>query len=461
MDRVADLNLIWKNTLSDIEIDLGKNTTKINFANSRLSELKDGVAKITLATAIAKETVDKRYYTIIQKALERQTKDKVSLLFEVAPAIPSVSPGPLFDTPETKTSPTATTPAVFQNDHYPRTRLNPRYTFANLIVGASNNFAHAAAVTISKNPGKEYNPFFIYGGVGVGKTHMMQAVGNELFHLHPEFQILYITAENFMNDLVASLQDKSMPVFKRKYRDVDVLLVDDIQFISKKEAMQDEFFHTFNSLFMAEKQIILTSDRPPEEIQVEDRLLSRLMGGLATDIQPPDLEMRMAIITKKLALKNEQWDGEVVEFLAARYENNIREVEGAMFKVLAQAQAQSQPVTLDLVKRVLNLNVSQGKTAPLLMASPQKVLAATSKILGIKQADILSEKRDAEFVLPRQIIMYLLRKECQIKFEEIARLLKRKDHTTIIHGVEKIEDEFANNLRLRQQILLIKKEVWG
>ncbi len=334
------------------------------------------------------------------------------------------------------------------------------------MVGSSNNFAHAASITICKNPGREYNPFFIYGGVGVGKTHLMQAVGNELFHQHPHWKILYVGAENFMNDLVSSLQSKSMPGFKKKYREVDILLVDDVQFISGKESMQEEFFHCFNSLFMAEKQIILTSDRPPEEIKVQDRLQSRLMGGLTADIQAPDLEMRMAIINEKLKSRGHVWSPDIVEYLATQKVSNVREIEGALQKILARTPPTAGPsagqalLDLPLVKSILNAKNGQ-KEKPSVPVSPHKVLSAASKIFGIKQADILSAKRDAEFVLPRQVTMYLLREEQKMNFEAIAQVLNRKDHTTVIHAVNKIAGLLVNNSNLRQQIMFIKRELWG
>ncbi len=457
---------IWKTVLAEIEVDLGKSTTKINFSNSRLLSLEKGIARISLATNLARETVEKRYYVLLQNALERQSKEKLSLVFEVIKPELAAPAGPLFETlnfPEQVNKPDISRTDSFNlsntEEQYRKTGLNPKYSLKSLVVGASNNFAHAAAMTICKNPGKEYNPFFIYGGVGVGKTHLMQAIGNELFVRNSNLRILYITAEHFMNDLVASLQQKTMPAFKKRYREVDVLLVDDIQFISKKEAMQDEFFYTFNSLFMGEKQIILTSDRPPQEIQVEDRLLSRLMGGLAADIQTPDLEMRIAIIKQKLSARRENWDEASIEYLATRLENNIREIEGAMQKIMAVSQSANTPVNLDLVKKALG--VANGLDKPPVPASPQKIISAVSKVFGIKQGDILSDKRDAEFVLPRQVIMFLLRTDCRIKLEEVARIMKRKDHTTVIHAVGKIEKQFADNQQLRQQILLIKREVWG
>lgn len=457
-----DLVTLWKNTVSEVEVDLGKTQTTIHFKNTNLSLLENGIAKITTPNIAVKDALEKKYYTLIQNALQHQTTQKLSLLFEVIKnEVPKPS-GPLFDIPQSQSQSPITShqSSIVHDDHYKRTGLNPKYTFKNLVVGSSNNFAHAAGITISKNPGREYNPFFIYGGVGIGKTHLMQAVGNELYQKNPDFKIFYVSAENFMNDLVAALQNKNMPAFKKKYREVDVLLIDDVQFVSGKESFQEEFFHTFNTLFMAEKQIILTSDRPPEEIKVEDRLLSRLMGGLAADIQTPDLEMRMAIINQKLEARSQKWNPEVVEFLASHFESNVREIEGALQKILAQSLADNISVDINLARTVLN-GSGHPPEKTYVQVNPKKVIAAVSKIMDIKQSDILSDSRSAEFVLPRQIAMFLLRKEQQMGLEETAAALNRKDHTTVIHAVKKIEALFATNPRIKQQILSIKKELWG
>ncbi|MEK7127120.1 MAG: chromosomal replication initiator protein DnaA [Patescibacteria group bacterium] len=449
-----DLQKLWKTAVSEIEIELGKAQTKIYFNNTSLASLENNVATVNTPNSASKNALDKKYYTLVQNALERQTKTKLSILFEIKIVEKKSEESlPLFA--ESK-------PTIIQNDpSYSRTHLNPKYKFSTLVVGSSNNFAHAAAIRICKNPGREYNPFFIYGGVGIGKTHLMQAVGNELFEKLPNLRIMYTTAELFLNDLVASFQDKNTPAFKRKYRDIDLLLMDDIQFMSGKQSAQEEFFHCFNTLFMSEKQVILTSDRPPQEIKVEDRLLSRLMGGLSVDIQSPDLEMRMAIINQKLEIRNEKWDQEIVGYLAGRFQNNIREIEGTIQRLIVQGQASNTPVTLEFIKDNLpsaNGAMEQSKEN---FASPKTIIAAVSKITGIRSGEILSDRRQAELVWPRQIVMYILRNECKMGLIDIASALNRKDHTTVMHAVTKMEDLYPQNEKLREQIMLIKKEVWG
>lgn len=445
---------MWKTVISEIEIDLGKAQTKIYFNNTSLASLENNIALITVPNSGSKAALDKKYYTLIQNALERQTKTKLSILFEIKFVEKKTEESlPLF---------AGSNPAIIQNDPaYARTHLNPKYKFSTLVVGSSNNFAHAAAIRICKNPGREYNPFFIYGGVGIGKTHLMQAVGNELFEKIPNLRIMYTTAELFLNDLVASFQEKNTPAFKRKYRDIDLLLMDDIQFMSGKQSAQEEFFHCFNTLFMSEKQVILTSDRPPQEIKVEDRLLSRLMGGLAVDIQPPDLEMRMAIINQKLEIRNESWDQKIVGYLAERFQGNIREIEGVIQRLIVQSQAGNTPITLDFIKANLVGGNGGQETAKPGFATPKTIISAVSKITGVKQTEILSDTRQAEIVLPRQMVMYLLRNECKMGLIEIASALNRKDHTTVMHAVAKMEDLYPQNEKLREQIMLIKKEVWG
>ena len=254
---------LWRSIVSEIEVDLGKTFTGINFRNSNLTSIGNGAAKISVANQLAKDNITTKAYNLLRSVVEKKTGQRLDLVFDIAPST-SKNLGPLFETP--------TSIPDNSGERYKLTKLNPKYTFTNLVVGSANNFAHAAAAIIAKNPGKDYNPFFLYGGVGVGKTHLMHAVGNQIFSSYPNLNILYISSEHFINDLVASIQNKTMPAFKKRYREVDVLLVDDIQFISGKESTQEEFFHTFNDLFMAEKQIIFTSDRPPNEIKVEDRL---------------------------------------------------------------------------------------------------------------------------------------------------------------------------------------------
>lgn len=445
---------MWKTAVAEIEIELGKAQTKIYFNNTSLASLENNVATVNTPNSGSKNALEKRYYTLVQNALERQTKSKLSILFEIKAVEKKTDDTlPLF---------ARSNPAIIQNDpSYARTHLNPKYKFSTLVVGSSNNFAHAAAIRICKNPGHEYNPFFIYGGVGIGKTHLMQAVGNELFEKIPNLRIMYTTAELFLNDLVASFQEKNTPAFKRKYRDIDLLLMDDIQFMSGKQSAQEEFFHCFNTLFMSEKQVILTSDRPPQEIKVEDRLLSRLMGGLSVDIQSPDLEMRMAIINRKLEIRNEKWDQEIVGYLAGRFQNNIREIEGTIQRLIVQGQASNTPVTLDFIKANLLGGVGEQEKGVQGFASPKTIISAVSKITGIRPTEILSDKRQAELVWPRQIVMYILRNECKMGLIDIASALNRKDHTTVMHAVTKMEDLYPQNEKLREQIMLIKKEVWG
>ena len=455
MDQ-EQLQKMWKTTVAEIEVDLGKLQTKLFFSNTSLLQLVDHIAKIATPNAASKSSLEGRYYTLIQNSLERQLKTKVSLLFEIKPIEKkSEELGPLFSNPQNYQPPIASDPGYF------RTKLNPKYKFETLVVGSSNNFAHAAAIRITNNPGREYNPFFIYGGVGIGKTHLMQAVGNEVYKDHPEYRILYTTAELFLNDLVASFKEKNTPLFKKKYREVDVLLMDDIQFMSGKESMQEEFFHCFNTLFMSEKQIILTSDRPPEAIKVEDRLLSRLMGGLAVDIQAPDLEMRMAIIKQKLEMRNEWWEDDIIEYLAHHYQGNIREIEGGIQKILASSQASKIPVDLDLVKKTIGGRESFPKEEKRAFASPKTVIEAVSKITGIKTVEILSDKRNAELVLPRQMAMYILRNDCGMGLMETASALNRKDHTTVMHAIDKISLLLNQNTQIKDKVMLIKKELWG
>lgn len=407
--------------------------------------------EIGCPNAFIRDAVENRYWGQIQEELSRATGRRCELIFSVKqnPEIqkPAGQESPLFDE---RQAPAKMGPANGEG-------LNPRFTFDSFVVGSANNFAHAAALGIVKNPGQAYNPFFVWGGVGVGKTHLIQATGNMLCAQHPNLYVLYTSAETFTNELIASLQKKTTFSFKKRYRSVDVLLVDDIQFIAGKEYVQEEFFHTFNALYMKGKQITLTSDRPPDEMaKLEARLSSRFMGGLMVDIQPPDYEMRVAILKQKCQEQGVTLAEPAVDFLATRISSNARELEGAFFRVLAAARAAGEEPTYDFVRQFFGLKAKPIEKRP----APRSVVAAVAHHFNLKTGEILGKSRKANLVLARQVAMYLLREELELPLMEVGQIIGGRDHTTIMHGVEKIKNQFASNQKVRHEVVSIRQSLY-
>lgn len=334
--------------------------------------------------------------------------------------------------------------------------LNPKYVFENFVTGNSNRFAHAAALAVAESPAKVYNPFFMYGGVGLGKTHLMHAIGNRILKTQPNLRVLYISSEKFTNELINSIMASNPETFRRKYRNIDVLLVDDIQFLSNKERTQEEFFHTFNTLHDANKQIIISSDRPPREIQtLEDRLRSRFEWGLITDIQAPDLETRIAILRKKAQLENLNVPNDVMVYIASRIDNNIRELEGALTRVVAYASLLNQAINNELATEALKDIFSTTKTKEITLELIQEIVASYFKI---KVDDLLAKKRTRNLAFPRQIAMYLCRELTDTSLPRIGEMFGGRDHTTVIHAHDKIARERNEDMKLNNTIKdLIKR----
>jgi len=315
--------------------------------------------------------------------------------------------------------------------------LNPRFTFETFVTGPSNRFAHAAALSVSENP-TSYNPLYIYGGVGLGKTHLMNAIGHYTKKLYPNFKITYVSTEKFVNDYIDAIRDKRVPSFQKKYRSNDMLLVDDIQFLANKERMQEEFFHTFNDLHNNNKQIVLSSDRPPKDIpNLEDRLISRFEWGLITDIQPPDLETRIAILKKKVELDKKEVPDDVIHFIASRFESNIRELEGALIRVVAYSNLVKQPISVDLATDVLR-DILPEEASPDITID--QIINITAECFNITVDQLKSANRSRQLVTARQICMYLCRELTDASLPAISSALGGRHHSTAIHSVEKIKE---------------------
>jgi chromosomal replication initiator protein len=342
-----------------------------------------------------------------------------------------------------------------------QSNLNPKYTFDTFVVGKSNQFAHNAALAVAESPGENYNPLYIYGGPGLGKTHLMHAIGNFIINEHPEMRVLYVTSENFLNEVIESIRSvnnaSAMTKFRNKYRTVDVLMIDDIQFIIGKESTQEEFFHTFNALQSAGKQIILTSDRPPKEMKtLEERIRSRFEWGLMADIGNPDYETRMAIIRNKVLTEHITLNEDILEYIADNIKSNIREIEGALNKLAAYSKLENTEITLDIAKEQLQNIISPNKPKEV---TPQLIIEVVAEHFNISMDEMISKKRTSEVAKPRQIAMYLCKQMTDSPLEAIGSLLGGRDHSTIIHGANKVSTEIEKDDNLKKQIEAIKKKI--
>ena len=349
-----------------------------------------------------------------------------------------------------------------QMDVFEKAGLNPKYTFSSFVVGENNNLAHAAALAVAESPAEIYNPLYIYGGVGLGKTHLMQAIAHFILQQNPERKVLYITSETFTNEIIDAIRQSSdnpmaNALFREKYRNVDVLLIDDIQFISGKASTQQEFFHTFNTLYGNKKQIIISSDKPPKEIDnLEERLCSRFLWGLPVDIQSPNYETRVAILKKKIELEGAPGiPDDVIDYIAENVSSNIRELEGALTKIVAYSKLTSSPITLSFAESVLQdlFNEAQREV------TPDMIIKIVAEHFNVSVSDLMSKKKSQDIVYPRQIIMYLCRTLTDVALSLIGKKLGNRDHTTIIHGYEKIQRELEESEKVQNDVEILKKKI--
>lgn len=346
------------------------------------------------------------------------------------------------------------------NINYENANLNPKYKFDTFVVGNNNRFAHSASLAVAESPGEAYNPLYLYGGPGLGKTHLMHSIGHFILEQNPDKKVLYVTSEEFTNEVIESIRSgnaASMTKLREKYRTVDVLMVDDVQFIIGKESTQEEFFHTFNVLHAARKQIILSSDKPPKEMEtLDERFRSRFEWGLIADIQPPDYETRMAILRKNAENYDKQIDEEIIKYIATNIKSNIRELEGAFNKIIAFAKLNKVDLTIDSAEEALKDVIYPNKPKEV---TPTLIINVVAEHFGVKPEDITSKKRNSEFVQPRQVVMYLCRELTDTSLINVGKILGKKDHTTVMHGVKKIEAEIQTNEELRNKIDIIIKKI--
>ena len=399
---------------------------------------------LSVPSALARQRIEGRYLELLREALAEVAGAPYDVRLEVSPAVRPAD-GEDEDEEEAPVSLTAagrgvaepTVPATaepeMRRDDMP---LNPRYTFDAFVIGASNRFAHAAALSVAETPAKSYNPLFIYGAAGLGKTHLLHAISNYIYENYPALRVRYVSTETFMNEFVDAIRTNTMPAFKRRYRECDVLLVDDVQFMENKEGLQEEFFHTFNSLHGAGRQIVISSDRPPRSIAtLEDRLRSRFEWGLITDVQPPELETRLAILRKKAEGERAQVPDEVLEYIATHVTDNIRELEGALIRVAAFASLTRESLTHGLAERVLGDLITVNEPRQI---TPRVILDATAEMFGFSIEELAGKSRSRPLVTARQIGMYVFRELTDFSYPAIAREFGGRDHTTVIHAVDKI-----------------------
>lgn len=429
---------IWSKALEQIKERLGKELFEAWIAPLKASADKDNLLTLHAPDSFFKDWVHAHYQSLIQEAVNTAAQKDLVVALETTPeafTASAVSRGPALAS--VSTEPLATP------------GLNSRYSFENFVVGSSNHHAHAYSLAVADSPAKTYNPLFIYGGVGLGKTHLMQAICHKILKNSPQTKFCYTSSERFTNELIDAIQHHSTPRFRQKYRNLDVLVIDDIQFIAGKESTQEEFFHTFNALYDAHKQIILSSDRPPKQISdLQDRLVSRFSWGLTTDIQPPELETRVAILKKKIEREHVSVPEEVIFFIAHLIKTNIRELEGALVRTIAHSLLEEKEITLDLTKEVLKDLLKEPKK----LITVDFIQRCVGEEFGMSLQDFKTKNRTKSVVLPRQVAMYLSRELTDLSLPEIGVFFGGKDHTTVLHSYNKIKGELSKDGVLKNKV---------
>jgi chromosomal replication initiator protein len=447
---------LWQSVLGELELLLSKANFTTWFKHTFVFSCNDGNIIVGVPNAFTQSWLQNKYHEQIVKAIENALATKsVVVTYQVASVKQRAAQAGAFPASQVP-SVVARSSGVQKNGDF---NLNPRYAFDGFVVGKGNALAHAAARAVSEKPGLVYNPLFIYGGAGLGKTHLMQAIGNEVLHLHPEMKVLYVTCERFTNDFIQSVSRGQAEGFKNRYRNVDVLLVDDVQFLAGKEGTQEEFFHTFNSLHQTNRQIVVTSDRPPKSIpSLEARILSRFEWGMIADIATPDLETRIAILDAKCKERNYKLSADILQYLATTIQSNIRELEGALNRIVAYHELNGAKPTLESTKPLL---ASVTSRSPRSGITPKQVLSTVASFYDLSIDDVLGNSRKRELVVPRQITMFLMREELRSSFPNIGQELGGRDHTTAMHAVMKIGQLVERDEKTRQDIALIRQRLYN
>lgn len=451
MDIVNIDHQLWTRVLDQLQLEMPRASFDTWVRDTHVVEISEDRVVVGVKNAYARDWLDGRLSSTIRRILTGLTSHPMDVEFVVSSNGHHANDGQ--DAGEAMAPAGAAPAEVVQRPPHPA--LNPGYVFDTFVVGASNRLAHAACMAVAESPARTYNPLFLYGGVGLGKTHLLQAIGNACHQRG--LSVLYVSSEEFTNDLVNAIRTHTTPAFRDKYRNIDVLLVDDIQFIAGKESTQEEFFHTFNTLHGQQKQIVLTSDRPPKAlVTLEERLRSRFEWGLTADIQPPDYETRLAILRYKAERSRLMVPADVLEFIASRVQSNIRELEGALNRVVAFAQLSGETLNVKLTETALADLLPQQKDV-----DPERIIEIVTAMFNISRERLMSDERSRPVALPRQIVMYLLRKEANLSLPQIGEMLGGRDHTTVLYAIRKISDRLERDDRLRRQIVQIRQELYG
>ena len=492
-----DAKQVWRAALGELQVTLSPANFETWLRDTALVEVDDTRFRISVPNGFAKDWLETRYRSLISQTLGRIVGYGVQVDFIVGPgeagteegsiaaddadgsnagagagerplqAVGPGEPGAAGLLPRAaEAAPRAATPAMQVRVEPGRvggeggaTNINPRYTFANFIVGSANRLAHAASLSVAERPGHAYNPLFLYGGVGLGKTHLMHAIGNQVMAKFPRKRVVYATSEKFTNEFITSIQQGKIDEFRSRYRRIDLLLIDDIQFIADKERTQEEFFHTFNAIHEDGKQIVLSSDRPPKAIlTLEERLRSRFEWGLIADLTAPDLETRIAILRAKAEEGAVPISSDVIEFIARKVVSNIRELEGALNRIVAYASMGAMPISIELAQAVLSNVLYNPKKRQI---TPERIVKAVSEYYGVGLDALKGQKRDKAIVVPRQIAMFLMREETDVSLLRIGAELGNRDHSTVLHACDKITRESGGNDELRREIAAVRELIYA
>jgi chromosomal replication initiator protein len=491
-----DAKQVWRAALGELQVTLSPANFETWLRDTALVEVDDTRFRISVPNGFAKDWLETRYRSLISQTLGRIVGYGVQVDFLVGPTEGEADgidaePGegdPLGHQGNGHPAPVAVGPGAPAGDLLPRaagpprvsatapavqvrvdpgraggeggaSNINQRYTFANFIVGSANRLAHAASLSVAERPGHAYNPLFLYGGVGLGKTHLMHAIGNQVMAKFPRKRVVYATSEKFTNEFITSIQQGKIDEFRARYRRIDLLLIDDIQFIADKERTQEEFFHTFNAIHEDGKQIVLSSDRPPKAIlTLEERLRSRFEWGLIADLTAPDLETRIAILRAKAEEGAVPISSDVIEFIARKVVSNIRELEGALNRIVAYASMGAMPISIELAQAVLSNVLYNPKKRQI---TPERIVKAVSEYYGVGLDALKGQKRDKAIVVPRQIAMFLMREETDVSLLRIGAELGNRDHSTVLHACDKITRETAGNDELRREIAAVRELIYA
>jgi chromosomal replication initiator protein len=458
-----DAKQVWRAALGELQVSLSPANFETWLKETALVAVDDNRFRVAVPNGFAKDWLETRYRSLISQTLARVVGYSVTVDFEVQEGLSAQANNNQSESPQ----PTATQQSVRLEsgrvggggEGASSASLNPRYTFRTFIVGSANRLAHAASLSVAERPGHAYNPLFLYGGVGLGKTHLMHAIGNQVLSRFPRKRVVYATSEKFTNEFIASIQQGRIEDFRSRYRRIDLLLIDDIQFIADKERTQEEFFHTFNAIHEDGKQIVLSSDRPPKLITtLEERLRSRFEWGLIADLTAPDLETRIAILRAKAEENAVPIASDVLEFIARKVASNIRELEGALNRIVAYASMGGMPITIDLAQAVLSNVLYNPKRR---MVTPERIANAVSEYYGVELEALKGQKRDRAIVTPRQIAMYLMRAETDVSLLRIGQELGGRDHSTVLHACEKIDRETQENEELRRELAAVRELIYA